>query len=749
MPVKPSSNTCCGVNSMINRHIGTAYDNVKIVVENIDIIEDIGNNLPYLLKYLGVYSSAPTERPDGTPLENGDYYFDSTAEALVYYNLSSDEWFIVDPQDVLIARDEAIAAKNAAEQAQGLAENATDQAEAFSLSASSSANAAAASAVEAQDSADTLAKKLGGAVYSFIMSGVSSKYAVGDVVDFDEFFENSNVGKGSWLKTAQIDTPSLTPALMGDATFTDTAGNVWQYLPETLGYSVTALGVITGTQDSSGALKAALANPRTLLFPAGRISITGSVDVMFGTEFITAGWETEFWFSGMTTSTDCFNVVRGPTLFERMRNLTIGKHKLVLNDSDARYGWVTPTDANVWAYERPYVDIECFVMAPDRAASFTPYTFEEMVKIGDCRGGDILLVGYGGYKINQTPIGQRAVMGGMAIGGATGNIGLDIKLLINNVRRGLNILDGTEGFVVTGEVVGCDYGIDTINQSLVEPGGFIDNMHVNAGVCGYRLINRPEVSIGQASAYKADGFFNDGTSEWVGFDIGSGSGATIGSIKAIPGSAFSASRNTALRVDGNGWPTSFESLDARNCGDVINLNNATDFKGGKTNAVACLKGYVINGASTARVTLGKVTDKDGTLAPYVEIGSAVPDDAVQYSQEEMQVSGQGAINISADGTTELSPIASAKFTNVIVISGTAAYTHVILLDDTINCVEGAEMTFKVSTPGSIDRIIEVRRKSDNALLGSPFTSGAGTRYFASYIYRSGLFQRNYVIEVNE
>lgn len=571
----------------------------------------------------------------------------------------------------------------------------------------------------------------------------------GYVIETTGFYTSGDGGGGRWIKTSTVETPSKYPSDKLNTNLNDINGNKWNYLPKNGRYFALSLGVTTGFGNSSPAGKALLSEPRTIVWPKGIISFHETMDVMFGTTFETAGWETEFWFSGMTTATDCFNVVRGPTQFERMRNLTIGKHKLVLNDSDARYGWVTPTDANVWAYERPYIDIECFVMAPDRAASFTPYTFEEMIKIGDCRGGDILLVGYGGYKTNQTPIGQRAVMGGVAIGGATGNIGLDIKLLINNVRRGLNILDGTEGFVVTGEIVGCDYGIDTINQSLVEPGGFIDNMHVNAGVGAYRLINRPEISIGQASAYKADTFFNDGASEWTGFDIGSGSGATIGSIKAIVGNSFTASRNTALKVDGNGWPTSFESLDARNCGDVINLNNATDFKGGKTSAVACLKGYVISGASTARVTLGKVTDKDGTLSPYVEIDALVPDNAVQYSQDEMQISGQGTLNISAAGTTELSPIASAKFTNVVMTSGAAAYTYIIVLDDTTNCVEGSEMTFKISTPGGVDRILEVRRKSDNALLGSAFTGGAGTRYFASYIYRAGLFQRNYVIEVNE
>lgn len=153
MPAKPSTNKCDKHNSMVNRHIGTAYDTVKIVADNIDIIEEMGGNLPYLLKYLGAYSTPPTQRPDGSSLQDGDYYFDSTSEFLAYYNFTSTTWFIVNPQEILDARGAAIEAQLAAEDAQTAAELAETNAESSAAAAALSEGNAATSATDAAASA--------------------------------------------------------------------------------------------------------------------------------------------------------------------------------------------------------------------------------------------------------------------------------------------------------------------------------------------------------------------------------------------------------------------------------------------------------------------------------------------------------------------------------------------------------------------------------------------------------------------
>jgi len=144
---------------VIDRYVNTAYDVIVSVNENLDIIKAVGANIPHSLKYLGAHTSPPSERLDGSELQDGDYYFNTMSNALVYFNLSEYSWFEVDPAEILSARDDAIAAKIAAELAQGNAENAqlaAEQAQAATIAyadaASDSADASATSALNAANS---------------------------------------------------------------------------------------------------------------------------------------------------------------------------------------------------------------------------------------------------------------------------------------------------------------------------------------------------------------------------------------------------------------------------------------------------------------------------------------------------------------------------------------------------------------------------------------------------------------------
>lgn len=123
-----------------DKYINTAYDEVKIVADNIDSVIAVADCVPHLLVYLGAHTEPPTTRLDGSPLQDGDYYFDTVMNALVYYNLSEDSWLVIDPAELLQARDEAVAARDEAVTAAGEAE--------------ASANVATTKASEASDSAD-------------------------------------------------------------------------------------------------------------------------------------------------------------------------------------------------------------------------------------------------------------------------------------------------------------------------------------------------------------------------------------------------------------------------------------------------------------------------------------------------------------------------------------------------------------------------------------------------------------------
>ncbi|AUR87157.1 hypothetical protein HYP58_gp11 [Vibrio phage 1.097.O._10N.286.49.B3] len=104
-----------GINSgsptaIVGRYINTAYDNVKLVADNIDVVIEVGDNLDNSLKYLGAATVAPTERLDGNPIEDGDYFFDTNLNGLTYYKALDSTWFTIDPSVVLDAADAAVQA---------------------------------------------------------------------------------------------------------------------------------------------------------------------------------------------------------------------------------------------------------------------------------------------------------------------------------------------------------------------------------------------------------------------------------------------------------------------------------------------------------------------------------------------------------------------------------------------------------------------------------------------------------------
>lgn len=119
MGIKPSSQSeTCNV----NRHIGTAYDDVKIVADNIEYVIEAAKSLNV---FLGEFSEHPTERPDGTPLQKGDLYLNVNDNVLYLYSGST--WVRYSVDDLLWYVEQAKmysenSALSAAEAAQSVAD---------------------------------------------------------------------------------------------------------------------------------------------------------------------------------------------------------------------------------------------------------------------------------------------------------------------------------------------------------------------------------------------------------------------------------------------------------------------------------------------------------------------------------------------------------------------------------------------------------------------------------------------------
>ena len=95
---------------IVDKYIGTGYDVVKYVHDNMAMLNYLTSSIPNALKYLGGYNEPPTVRLDGSPIQDGDFYFDTDTYALNYYHLADGVWFAVDPDAIVASMRRAEAA---------------------------------------------------------------------------------------------------------------------------------------------------------------------------------------------------------------------------------------------------------------------------------------------------------------------------------------------------------------------------------------------------------------------------------------------------------------------------------------------------------------------------------------------------------------------------------------------------------------------------------------------------------------
>jgi len=141
----------------IHRDIGSKYDNVKTVADNILAVVSVSEGLEASLKYLGAFTEIPLTRIDGSDIENGDYYFDSTdgSEGITYYAAAQDLWFPIDTAAITADADTASAAAAAA--LISAAEALTSKNDASTSASASAASASTSATNAAQTSSDSIA----------------------------------------------------------------------------------------------------------------------------------------------------------------------------------------------------------------------------------------------------------------------------------------------------------------------------------------------------------------------------------------------------------------------------------------------------------------------------------------------------------------------------------------------------------------------------------------------------------------
>ena len=95
----------CSVPNMVQRYLGTEYDKVKSVADNIDYVKDVAEGIEGLsvVSYIG-------DAPPTQPLHGAEWYCTTDGRTYVWYaDADSSQWVESSPQsDVPVSTDKMI-----------------------------------------------------------------------------------------------------------------------------------------------------------------------------------------------------------------------------------------------------------------------------------------------------------------------------------------------------------------------------------------------------------------------------------------------------------------------------------------------------------------------------------------------------------------------------------------------------------------------------------------------------------------
>lgn len=232
---------------LVNRYIGTSYDTVKFVADNMDKIDGVYEALDDFGSYLGVHESVPSGRSENEPLQVGDYYFDSTREAFGFITELTED---IDPETLQTVLIPTVYYLDP-DEIQALADQATLKADEAAVSATN----AATSEVNAKLSEDNAKISEDNAAQSAIdAQNIIDNYNVttndlGAVTDVNEIAPSASYDSATNTLTINFTTTVVVDNLSDSRTDAALSANKGSELKNSLDNINTAIGKTDGETD--------------------------------------------------------------------------------------------------------------------------------------------------------------------------------------------------------------------------------------------------------------------------------------------------------------------------------------------------------------------------------------------------------------------------------------------------------------------------------------------------------------------
>jgi hypothetical protein len=374
--------------------------------------------------------------------------------------------------------------------------------------------------------------------------------------------------------------------------------------------------------------------------------------------------------------------------------------------------------------------------------------WDTYMDLGDANQGAVRFVEIRGtYNARSTDVGQADSIG-INVSAQKGTIGWDLaNLMLVSVRRPIRLGNMSEGLSIRdSELVNCWIGIDR-DPDPSRPGGFVDNVHINANHRAIRLARSREFVIGKVLLYR-DGSYFDHTGDWKGIEIDGSGGISIGTaIFRVPGTFANDAGMVAIDIDS----TSQISIDKIMVREAGGIDKALKLVNTDTVMVG---GMVLNEVPTWLEvdTLSQNLD----IGPVVAYGAkpavtpwAFASGISGARKRTMKLDRKTAFQfyrdygaITAAATIDLFPGFSAAKNRWQMSAGAGAYTYNIDLDG-ISAVDGDVIELRFHFDNTANPTVNIRQGSGGSTIRSlNNTTGAIWRPFVRLVCNGSGWQED-------
>ncbi|GAB5376465.1 MAG: hypothetical protein AcusKO_29270 [Acuticoccus sp.] len=476
-------------------------------------------------------------------------------------------------------------------------------------------------------------------------------------------------------------------------------------------------------------------------FAHGDVSLKACLQIPCGLRVRTAGASTRFICTNLDPDETCGIAIREDGTAgsgHSQKTTQLDGFTLIASGSNGRYGVVAPRSANLRANKRPKYQLGHIHFAgatDDKTVLDNGWAVG--ILIGDTVGVKGHITGYGTFNPTIDPSGQHQSEC-FRVSAETGAYGVGVTMIVSTFWHGFCAGDGLEGFFLSNsEIINCFQGVIADNSGD-EPGGFIDNVHVNAVREAFRFENRNRIHIGKIECYRSDDYYSDGSTAWYGLRL-INSHADVGFMDVNVGGDFlaeTAQRGIHADVDSTIRVTHWA---ARNCYRFAHLEGSVDclVGDGQVNGLDAVMSLT-DGAND--IQGGNVRVRNGTLNHYFTNDGTALKTRLHFPQDALiQVRRTFAVQPDEAGEYVIKPRLTPRKLTVTPQEGSGAYTYDVILDRA-SAVDGDEATVRVVGSSSSNPTVRVCDNDDATPLTVVNDIGGGARKLGLYTYSADLNQ---------